>query len=408
MHDGVDELYTKDAQRNLILSIEGGDYLIYLDNASTTRASRAVLDAMQPYLDSEYGNPGAIYSLGRNAKDAVDKARKQVADYIGASPEQIIFTASGSEANTIVIRNTQDYLNKHGHNAVLVSASEHDSIMKAVENMSVLYVRVNEYGEVSADDVNVLLESLGDIGLVSVMYANNETGTVNKVKLIADICSKHGVLFHTDCVQAAGCYPIDVNEIGCDFLTLSAHKIHGVKGVGALFVRDKKTLSTQIYGGLSQEYGIRSGTENVAGIVAFGEACRQAAQMQDKVSKIVSLHRKIFYNTLVQSLTEHGFEHIVHINGSMIDSGGKILNIRLDGIDAETLVLLLDARGVCISAGSACRSRESEPSYVLTAMGLTPEQARHSVRVSFSWMNTHSEVREAAKIMAKCIVALKR
>lgn len=383
--------------------------MIYLDSASTTRVSNDVLDAMTPYLDNEYGNPGALYSLGRNAKDAVDRARKQVADSIGATPEQIIFTASGSEANTIVIRNTQDYLRRKNRNTVLVSKSEHDSIMRSVEKIPVKYVGVNGNGEVNVEDVNGLLDLFrDDFGLASVMYSNNETGTVNNVKLIADACSKHGVLFHTDCVQAAGCYPIDVNEIGCDFLTLSAHKIHGVKGVGALFVRDKKTLSTQVYGGLSQEFGIRSGTENVAGIVAFGEAYKQAAQMQDRTLQAVSFDRKMFYNILVQALAEYHLEHIVHINGMPIDAGGKILNLRLDGIDAETLVLLMDARDVCISAGSACRSHESEPSYVLTSMGLTPEQARQSVRISFSLMNTMSEVCAAAKIMAECIAALKK
>lgn len=383
--------------------------MIYLDSASTTRPSKAVLNAMKPYLDCQYGNPGSIYALGRKSREAIDNARRQVADYIGASPSQIIFTSSGSEANTIAICNTQNYLKEQNRTTILISETEHDSIMRASTRVPcTISVGVDKHGAVNADDVDALLGSFHDsTGLVSVMYVNNETGTVNPVEEIGRICKKHGVLFHTDCVQAADCYPIDVNKIGCDLLTLSAHKIHGVKGVGALFVRDKNILSTHVYGGLSQEYGIRSGTENVAGIVAFGEACRQATQMQDKTLKAASLYRKIFYNVLTQKLADHHLENIVHINGMPIDVGGKILNLRLDGVDAESLVLMLDSYGVCVSAGSACRSHESEPSYVLTAMGLTPEQARQSVRVSFSWMNTASEVREAAKIMAECIALLK-
>ena len=379
--------------------------MIYLDNAATTKISTEVLDEMMPYLTEEYGNPGTIYRLGRKAADAISQARQRVADFIGASPEQIIFTSGGSEANTIAIRRTQNYLKSIGKEIVLINSTEHDSIIKATKEIKSMVVGVNKLGIVDINQVEEILKTNHDIGLVSIMYTNNETGSVNPIIDIARICSKHNVLFHTDCVQAAGCQLIDVGEIGCDFLSLSSHKIHGCKGVGALFVKNKELLTPQIYGGASQEFGIRSGTENVAGIVGFGKACEIARLGRQECLETVTYYRRMFYEVLTKELCEYGINKKISINGESLSNQGKgkILNLRIDNVDAETLMLMLDMRGVCISAGSACRSHESHPSHVLIAMGLTPEQARDSIRISFSEYNKEREIDAAARIVAKCI-----
>lgn len=382
--------------------------MIYLDNAATTQICPEVLKEMIPYLKEEYGNPGSVYGLGRRAAEAVEQARQRVADFIGASPEQIIFTSGGSEANNIVIRCTRKHLLLVGKDTILTSPVEHDSIMRAVQNLPTIFSKIDKNGVVPADNIEQTLDSCQGIGLVSVMYANNETGSVNPVVDIGKICTEHGVLFHTDCVQAAGCQPIDVNEIGCDFLSLSSHKIHGVKGVGALFAKNKELLTPFVYGGALQEFGLRSGTENVAGIVGFGKACELAMLNREGYLDTVSYYRQLFYTRLVDELKKKKLDSIVSINGEcLFNSKGKTLNIRFDGVDAETLVIMLDAQGVCISAGSACRSRESHPSHVLTAMGLTPDEARDSVRVSFSEYNEMDEVEEAASIIANCVATLK-
>lgn len=377
--------------------------MIYLDNAATTKVSQEVLDEMLPYLGERYGNPGTVYSLGRQAASAVAAARQRVADFIGASPEQIIFTSGGSEANTIAIRCTHKHLMSNGKGVVLTSATEHDSILKAIEEVNHVIVGVDNKGVVDISEIETLLWKYPRIGMVSVMYVNNETGSVNSVKEIARVCGEYGVLFHTDCVQAAGCQRINVDEIGCDFLSLSSHKIHGVKGVGALYVKNKELLTPQIYGGALQEFGLRSGTENVSGIVAFGMACEIAGAHQESNLANVTRYKQTFYDSLKRELNEYGLKDIVSINGEPISSQGKTLNLRFENVDAETLMLMLDAQGIYISAGSACRSHESQPSHVLTAMGLTPDQARDSVRISFSEYNTPIEIEIAARTMACCI-----
>lgn len=381
--------------------------MIYLDNAATTKISPLVLEEMMPYLKDEYGNPGTIYSLGRRAAEAMGQARQKVADFIGASPEQIIFTSGGSEANTIAIRCTRKYLESIGKSAILTSSIEHDSVIRATDGIFSLQIGVDGFGIVHIENLEQILDENPGIGLVSIMYVNNETGSVNPIAEIGRVCAEYGVLFHTDCVQAAGCQPIDVNEIKCDFLSLSSHKIHGAKGVGALFVKNKELLTPQIYGGAMQEFGLRSGTENVAGIVGFGKACELAGRGREKYLETVSYYKKTFYDRLIRELCKHNLDEIVSINGEPINRDGKTLNLRFENVDAETLLLMLDAQGVCISAGSACRSHESEPSHVLTAMGMTPNQARDSVRVSFSEFNKSCDVIEAAKIMASCIISLR-
>ena len=384
--------------------------MIYLDNAATTPIDRRVLESMMPYLTTQYGNAGTLYKFGRAANEAIQNARAQVSRFVGASNGSIIFTSGGSESNNLVFRGVKEYLKRIGRTHVLVSTVEHDSVLRAAESLikegfDVGYIPVQGDGSVSLTALEGLLRP--DTGLVSVMYVNNETGAVNPVCDIGSLCMKHGVLFHTDCVQAAGRHAIDAVEIGCDFLSVSSHKIHGPKGVGALYVKDVTTITPLIYGGAEQEYGLRGGTENVAGIVGFGRACElSAAQLQEDKTYVSSLKQR-FVTELTDALKERGMDGIIHINGGSIMAPGKTVNLRIDGVDNESLILMLDNKEICISAGSACQSHESNPSHVLTAMGLTMEEARSSVRVSFSRMNTMEEIIEAAQTIAGFIGVLR-
>lgn len=383
--------------------------MIYLDNAATTKIHPDVLNEMMPYLTDEYGNAGTRYSIGVRAYNAVSKARRQVAEFVQASTDQIIFTSGGSESNNLALNGTLDYLLRKGKTRILVSSVEHDSILRAAEaiskrpDFSVGYIHVTKEGKV---DMNDLMNQMHkkDVGLVSIMYENNETGAVNPVSQIGMMCKRHKTLFHTDCVQAAGWIPIDVDEIGCDFLSISSHKIHGCKGVGALYARNKKILTPQIRGGANQEFGYRAGTENVAGIVGFGAACELAMVRLQDMSREYKL-KWYFWDKLVDEAKKYDIYDLVHINAMPVDERSKTLSVRFDGVDSETLILLLDVYGICVSAGSACKSNETKPSQVLMDM-MSEEEARSTIRISFSTMNTKEEVEEAAEVMAGCVSLL--
>lgn len=393
--------------------------MIYLDNAATTRIHPEVLDAMLPYLKEEYGNAGAMYGLGRRAANAVAEARQRVARLIGCEPDQIIFTSGGSEANNLVFAGLRPYLLANGKTHIITSAVEHDSVLKAVKSVcnplccntenviksdfGATFLGVNPNGEVLAGD---LLDALTEqTGLVSVMYVNNETGAVNPVREIGELCRSKNILFHTDCVQAVGFQDINVKDIGCDFLSISSHKVNAPKGVGALYVRDASVLTPMIHGGAAQEFGFRGGTENVAGIVGFGKACEILAQDLKANREKANDLRITFERALKENLSSLGLQHILHINSESEYS--KILNVRFDDVDGQTLLLMLDAHEICVSAGSACRSHEAEPSHVLLAMGLSEDEARDSIRTSFSHMQGTSEVLQAAKVIAHCVATLR-
>lgn len=380
--------------------------MIYLDNAATTRIAPEVLEAMMPYLTTEYGNAGTLYSFGRSAADAIQKARAQVATLFGCTPDHVIFTSGGSEGNNTVFKGLRHKLAEQGKKHLIVSAIEHDSVLRAAESLTkdgfyITYIKPGSDGRISPKAVEAAIHE--DTGLVSVMFVNNETGAVNDINEIGRICRQHEVMFHTDCVQAAGQYELSVHKNDVDFATVSSHKIHGPKGVGALYVREKDFLPL-ICGGAEQEFGLRGGTENVPGIVGFGAAVSIAAErMRDDLIS-VSMLKQRFYMALLDA-----FSHLdlptdcICVNGHPVIEPGKTLNLRFDSVDAQTLLLMLDANGVCVSAGSACRSHEAEPSHVLTAMGLTPNEARSSVRVSFSKYNTTDEVVCAAQSLASCV-----
>lgn len=387
--------------------------MIYLDNAATTQLDPLVFEAMTPYLQEQYGNPGSVHSLGRRAKEAVENARRKVAGFLNCDPSQIIFTSGGSEANNLAIRGIAKALEKTCRFGVVMSDSEHDSVRRAALTLPMRFEVESFWGPHIAQALRAgwFPDMDGDVGLVSVMFVNNETGMVNQVHELAEAAHEDGAVFHTDCVQAAACMPLDVKAIGCDLLSISSHKLHGPKGVGALYVKDPSMLTPLIIGGKEQEFGLRGGTENVAGIVGFGAACELYWQNTGMTMPVhVPNLSVVFWNKLEQELSKHWLQGILHLNdpnGAPMDAGRKIISLRFDDIDAESLVLMMDTLGVCISAGSACQSHESNPSHVLLAMGLTAKQARESVRVSFSKFNTVREAEEAGELMAKAVVLLR-
>lgn len=392
--------------------------MIYLDNSATTPIHPEVLKAMMPYLKGGYGNAGAVYRIGRESAKAIQKAREQVAQLFNASADQIVFTSGGSEGNNMVFSyGMRCMLEERGKKHVVISQIEHDSVYEAATHMFKPSGKVNDDfytqfihtksdGTVDVKHLEALLDEDESIGLVSVMYVNNETGAVNPINHIGEICRDRGILFHTDCVQAAGCHPIDANIIGCDFATISGHKIYAPKGIGAIYIKDKTLARSLIYGGTNQEFGLRGGTENVASIVGLGKACDLICSDFGTQRVTVSLLKRLFYENMTSYLKELNLEDRIHVNGASVGDVGKTLNLRVEDIDSETLLLMLDAKGVCISAGSACHSHRSEPSRVLTAMGLSDDEARDSVRISFSSTNTPAEIEEAAAIFSSCIKTL--
>lgn len=379
--------------------------MIYLDSASTTEVASELKETIDRYLYTDYGNPGNLHSLGQKSKNTIETARKQISDSLGCSPDSIIFTSSGSEANTLAIIGLTQYLKRTGLRHIITTKYEHHSVLNAMKEMEgrgfdVTYLDVAS-GVISLDDIKPSVRR--ETGLISIMYVNNEIGTINDIKTIYSFCQKKGILFHSDCVQALGSELIEMNAMA-DMISLSGHKIHAPKGVGCLCVKDKEALSNIIFGG-EQEYGLRPGTENVPAIAAFGEAvchaCADKNRVTDKLIQI-STHFKQEISQLCQEESLH-----MQFNARPAAVSPKICSLRFKGIDADTLVLLLSSRGVCVSAGSACSSHSLLPSHVLKAIGLTDEEARSTIRASFSEYNTVIEVRKAAKIIVECVKILK-
>lgn len=382
--------------------------MIYLDNAATTKLDPFVLEAMLPYLREDYGNPGSIHSLGIRARQAVDKAREQVAAYIGCSPEQVIFTSGGSEGNSMVLRQALA-------GGVVCSAVEHDSIIRQkVWNGNSLmagFIEVDMDGCLKPEALRRVLEKeYPAVDMVSVMHTNNEIGTVNDIKGLSEVIEDYGIWFHSDYTQAklSDGPSFRLNEIfGLDYATFSAHKIHGPKGVGAIYAKDKRVgldgvspMTPLIAGGEFQEYGFRGGTENVAGIVGFGKACELASQGWEEDHKKLEYLSGLFRYELDYSLTDINHWY----NGGNAKS--PIISVGFEGVDANSLVLMLSTEGICVSAGSACNGQSDRPSHVLTAIHLTDEEARSTIRVSLSCENEEAEVAEAARTVAECVKEL--
>ena len=360
---------------------------IYVDNAATTKMNAAVAEEMIPFMTEFYGNPSSIYLEGREAKRAVEKSREQVAKAISAEPKEIYFTGSGTEADNWAVRSAASaYSNKGKH--IITSSVEHHAVLHTCQDLEkqgyeVTYLPVDEYGRVSVED---LRNSIGpDTILVSIMFANNEIGTIMPVKEIGAVCRENGVLFHTDAVQAIGMCEINVEELNIDMLSLTAHKFHGPKGAGALYVRQGVKLTPFITGG-AQERGKRAATENVPGIVGLGKAIELAAENIPERQKKLSELRDYYIEKVLNKIPYS------RLNGHPKDRLPGNANISFQFIEGEGMLLRLDMKGISASSGSACTSGSLDPSHVLLAIGLKHEEAHGSLRVSFDETNTKEQV----------------
>lgn len=375
---------------------------IYVDNAATTAMSDKAIEAMMPYLKGVYGNPSSLHTVGQTAKEALEEARAKLAACLNADPKEIYFTSGGSEADNQAINSAASNGAKKGKKHIISTVFEHHAVLHTLkklekEGYEVTYLPVSSEGLITAEEVEAAIRP--DTALVTVMYANNEVGTILPVPEIGAVCRKHGVVFHTDAVQAAGHIPVDVKADNIDMLSLSAHKFHGPKGVGALYCRRGIPLNTFIEGG-AQERGRRAGTENVGGIVsaavALEEACANMAQNAEKLKKL--------RNRLIDGLLK-----IPHskLNGDKVKRLPANVNMCFEGIEGEGLLLLLDAKGICASSGSACTSGSLDPSHVLLALGLPHEVAHGSLRLSLSEYNTEEDVDAILKAVPEVVEYLR-
>ncbi len=376
--------------------------IIYFDNAATTPIRPEVYDAMRPYIESCYGNPSSVYKLARESKKAIDLARKQVADAINADSGEIFFTGCGSESDNWAIKGVALALKDRGKH-IITTCIEHHAILHTCEFLEengyeVTYIPVDEYGMVSADDIKKAIRP--DTILVSVMTANNEIGTIEPIKEIGAVCREKGVYFHTDAVQAVGHIKIDVKEMNIDLLSLSGHKIGAPKGIGALYIRKGVKIKNLIHGG-QQEKGKRAGTENVIGIAALGKAIELAvSEMEDTTERLKYLRDKII-NGVLKNI------EYSRLNGHPEERLPGNVNISFEFIEGESMLLMLDAKGICASSGSACTSGSLDPSHVLLAIGLPHEKAHGSLRISLGYQNTEEEVDKLLEVLPPIVQRLR-
>lgn len=379
--------------------------IIYLDNAATTPVVQPVIDAMVPYFGEHYGNPSSIfYSVGAEAGSALSAARESVARSLGCEPSEVFFTSCGSEADNWALKGTAHRLGAKGKKHLITSCIEHHAIlhtMKALEKdgFEVTYLPVDHEGFVNPADVKTAIRP--DTALVSIMFANNEIGTIEPVEEIAQICHEHNVWFHTDAVQAVGTVPIRFKEMGFDMLSLSAHKFNGPKGVGALIVRRGILPDILIEGG-AQERGRRAGTENLAGIVGMAKALEIAVGSLEEKSKKLSAMRDALQRH-IETMPD------VTINGTKGDKRlPGTLNVSFEGAESESILLFLDMSGICASSGSACASGSLDPSHVLMGIGLSHALANCSVRFSFGVQNTPEQVETVCKALDEAVAEVRR
>lgn len=378
------------------------DKYIYMDNAATTPVKKEVLDEMLPYFNVNYGNPSSIYTLGSKSKNAISISREKVAKAINADPREIFFTAGGSEADNWAIKGVA-YANKDKGNHIITSKIEHHAVLHTCEYLEkegfrVTYLDVDQYGIV---DLEQLKKSItDDTILISIMFANNEIGTIQPIKEIGKIAKEKGIYFHTDAVQAIGHIKIDVNELNIDLLSMSAHKFYGPKGIGALYVRKGVKIDPLITGG-GQERNRRAGTENVPGIVGMGKAIELAYEnLEGKNAKLIKLRDRMI-NKILEKID------YVRLNGHPTNRLPGNVNVCFEFIEGESILLSLDMEGIAASSGSACTSGSLEPSHVLLAIGLSHEIAHGSVRLTLGDFNTEEEVDYVVEKLAEIVSRLR-
>lgn len=376
---------------------------IYADNAATTKISKTALAAMLPCFEENYGNPSSLHTVGQNAAEALFNARHTVAECLGCDPKEIIFTGGGSEADNQALLTGAELGARKGKKHIISDAIEHHAVLHSLKHLEklgyeVTLLPVNGEGFVDPEDVRKAIRP--DTALVTIMMANNEIGTIEPIKEIAEICHEKGVLFHTDAVQAVGHIPVNVKEIGCDMLSLAGHKFHGPKGVGALYARKGLLVSTLIEGG-AQERGKRAGTENIPGIVGMAAALKEATDnLEANMAKITKLRDRLI----------EGLSVIPHsiLNGPRDKRLPGNVNMCFEGIEGESLLLLLDQKGICASSGSACTSGSLDPSHVLLAIGRIHDVAHGSLRLSLCESNTEEEIETIIKAVPEVVDYLRR
>ena len=375
---------------------------VYADNAATTCVSKTALDAMMPYLTEQYGNPSSLYAFAQNSKEALENARKTVADIIGAQPKEIYFTSGGSEADNQAIVSMAKVGALKGKKHLISTKFEHHAVLHTLkklekEGFEVTLLDVHEDGVVRLEDLEAAVRE--DTALVTIMFANNEIGTVQPIKEIGEFCRARKIPFHTDAVQAAGHMPINVQEMNIDLLSMSGHKFHAPKGVGVLYAKTGMPLFNIIEGG-AQERGKRAGTENIPGIVALAAALKESVDnMEANTAKIIPMRDKLFAEL---SKIPHS-----KINGSLEHHVPGTVNMCFEGIEGESLLPLLDAKGVCASSGSACPSGSLDPSHVLLSLGLPHEVAHGSLRLSIGEYNTMEEIDHIIKVVPEVVAYLR-
>ena len=372
------------------------DRLIYMDNAATTPVHPEVYEAMKPYFSEVYSNPSAVYTFAGKAGRAVDDARQTIASVINAKPEEVYFTAGGSESdNWAIIGAAEGNCNKGKH--IITTRIEHHAVLNTCKYLEkhgfeVTYLDVDKYGRVSPEDVENAIRP--DTILISVMTANNEIGSIQPIEEIGGIAKDHGILFHTDAVQAMGHIQIDVEKMNIDMLSASAHKLNGPKGVGLMYIRKGIAIPSFIHGG-AQERGRRAGTLNVPGIVGFATAARMAEESLTERNQYVTGLRDYFNDRALGGIDGS------RLNGDRINRLPNNVNLSFPGINGETLLILLDQNGICASSGSACSSGSLDPSHVLTAIGLSDQEAGSSLRFTLSEQNTRDDVDYTIDIIKK-------
>lgn len=375
---------------------------IYADNAATTKMSRTAIDAMLPYMEEIWGNPSSLYEDGQKAAEALWSARERIAACIGAKPKEIYFTSGGSEADNQAIISAARLGASAGKRHIISSAFEHHAVLHTLEKLekegfTVELLDVHENGMVYPEQIAKAIRE--DTCLVTIMYANNEIGSIMPISEIGAVCRERKVLFHTDAVQAAGHLPLDVQREEIDLLSLSAHKFHGPKGIGALYAREGIRLTNLIEGG-SQERGRRAGTENVPAIMGMAAALEEACRDMD-------IHRKKL--TDLRNRLIEGLSRIPHsmLNGDPVNRLPGNVSFCFEGIEGESLLLLLDDRGICASSGSACTSGSLDPSHVLLAIGRPHETAHGSLRLTLSADNTEEEVTKILRVVPEVVAYLR-
>ena len=375
---------------------------VYADNAATTKISDSVFQSMVPYLTEKYGNASSIYGLARESRRAIEAAREKVAAALGAEAREIFFTSCGTESDNWAVKGAAHAIAKKGKKHIITTVFEHHAILHTCqtlekEGFEVTYLPVEANGIVSVEKVKAAIRP--DTALVSIMYANNEIGTIQPIPEIGAVCKEKGVLFHTDAVQAVGTVHINVKEQNIDMLSLSGHKLHAPKGVGALYVRKGIVLPNLIDGG-GQEKGKRAGTENTAYIVGLGTAIEEAvAAIDEKTLKLIAMRDRLIENLLQIPRTR--------LNGDPVKRLPGNVNISFEGIEGESLLLMLDMQGICASSGSACTSGSLDPSHVLLAIGLAHEVAHGSLRLSLSDVNSEEDVDYILEVLPPIVERLR-